>query len=459
MAKKKPSATEGTDIFQRVPPQSLEAERSVIGSMLLVNEVIDDVLQLLRADYFYNDAHREIYSAILQLHENGHRGIDAVTLAEALTKRATLETIGGPHAILNILETVPHAAHAEHYARIVREKWLQRTLIYTCTDILKTSYDSQEDVSDVLKEAERRIFEIAEQQENLSKIDIESILHDTWERIMERANNPDEVTGLTSGFVGLDKMTSGFQKTELVILAARPSMGKTAFVCNCALAMAGKGKTGVLIFSLEQSKLELAERFLCQFAKVDGHKVRQGNLDKFERDQILEASSELGTFPIFIDDVPGRTISQISAFARRMKRQSGIGCVIIDYLQLIEAEEKTMPREQQIATITRRLKFMAKELQIPVIALAQVNRGVEQRDDKKPKLSDLRESGAIEQDADLVIFLHREEVYNPSEENKGLADLIVAKNRSGPIGIAPLTWLKESMRFADRAQLQDYKGF
>ena len=457
MAKKKPDNNQ--DLLLRLPPQNLDAERSVIGSLLLVNEVIDDVLQILKADYFYNDNHREIFKAIVERYETGHRAIDAVTLFDILQKRGTLNDVGGATYILGILEAVPHSAHAEHYARIVREKWLQRTLIYTCTNILKDCYESQGEVGDLLNQAEQQIFAIAEQQENVAKVDIESILHDTWERIMERSEKDGEVSGVTSGFVGLDKLTGGFQKTELIILAARPSMGKTAFVCNCALAMAGKGKTGVLLFSLEQSKTELAERFLCQFSKVDGHKVRKGQLDKFERDQLLEAASELGKMPIYIDDVPGRTISQIGAFARRMKRQYEIGGMIIDYLQLIEAEDKNMPREQQIATITRRLKFIAKDLQIPVIALAQVNRGVEQRDDKRPKLSDLRESGAIEQDADVVLFLHREEVYDPSEENRGLADLIVAKNRSGPIGIAPLTWLKETMRFADRAQLQDYSGF
>ena len=451
------TTTQETDLFNRVPPQDLEAEKSVLGSVLLVNETIDDVIGIIRPDQFYNDAHRMIFSAIVDMHEDGIRGIDTVTLANALTKQGQLEEVGGPGYLIEVLESVPHAAHAEYYAKIVRDKWLQRSLIYTCTDILKETYSGTADTENVLARAEQRVFQIAEQQEDLDKTEIKAILMDAWDRICERTDQEGTISGVTTGFSGLDELTSGFQPAELLILAARPSMGKTAFVCNVGLSMARSAKCGVLMFSLEQSKLELAERFLCIHAKANGHKVRQGDLDEIERHALLEASNELGQFPIYIDDIAGRTMSQIGAVTRRMKRQYDIGCVIIDYLQLIEAEDKMMPREQQIASITRRLKFLSKELLIPVIALAQLNRGVEQREDKRPRLADLRESGAIEQDADVVMFLHRPEAYDP-EDRPGEADLIVAKNRSGPIGIARLTWMKESLKFGDYSPIQEPEG-
>ncbi len=443
-----PDAT--TNLFDRIPPQDLEAERSVLGSCLLQNDVIDDVLMLVRGNHFYSDAHQKMFAAILSMHEQGIRGIDAVTLSHELQKRGELEQIGGPTVLVRILETVPHAAHAEYYARIVRDKWLQRTLIDVCTETLRESYDSSDETEEILARAEQRVFSIVEQQESIDKFAIRDILDDTFARIFERMDQEGTISGLHSGFEGLDAVTSGFQPSELLVLAARPSMGKTALVCNFSLSIARDERQGVLLFSLEQSKLELAERFLCIQARIDGHKLRQGDLDEIEQHSLHEASNEMREFPLFIDDTAGRTISQIAAVARRIKRRYGIGIVIIDYLQLIESDDKNLPREQQISTITRRLKFLAKDLQIPVMALAQLNRGVEQREDKRPRLADLRESGAIEQDADIVMFLHRPEAYDP-EDRPGEADLIIAKNRNGPIGNVPLVWLREQLRFADRA--------
>jgi replicative DNA helicase len=346
---------------------------------------------------------------------------------------------------------VPHAAHAEYYARIVRDKWLQRSLIEACTDSLKEAYHGHEDVEDILARAERRVFGICEQQENISRMAIDDILDATFQRIFERMDQEGSVTGLHTGFYGLDDYTSGFQPSELIILAARPSMGKTALVCNFAMAVAKAGK-GILLFSLEQSKLELAERLLCIHAKIEGHKLRKGELNEFDQHTLMEAANEMRTFPIFIDDVAGRTMSQIAAIARRLKRRSQLDIVVIDYLQLIESEDRNMPREQQISSITRRLKFLAKDLSIPVIALAQLNRGVEQREDKRPRLSDLRESGAIEQDADIVMFLHRPEAYDP-EDRPGEADLIVAKNRHGPIGTVEMVWRREMLQFGDKSPI------
>jgi len=439
------------------PPSNVDAENSVLGCLMLVNDTVDQVLGILHVDQFYDDQNRRIFATITEMYERGDRGIDAVTLANELSKRGALDAAGGVAKLLEIMETVPHAAHAEYYAKIVREKWLQRQLIYTCNEILKEAHHSPDDINDILSRSEQKIFQIAEQQESLSRIDMRSILMETWDRINSRRDQEGTVSGLHSGFLGLNELTSGYQPSELIILAARPSMGKTAFVCNSTLAVSGIAKSGVLLFSLEQSKAELAERLLCIHARVDGHKVRQGNLDEMDHHALLEASTELSQFPIYIDDAPGRTMSQIAAVSRRMKRQHDIGIVIIDYLQLIEAEDKNQPREQQISSITRRLKFLAKDLDIPVIALAQLNRGVEQREDKRPRLADLRESGAIEQDADVVMFLHRPEAYDP-EDRPGEAFVIVAKNRSGPIGDAHLTWIKQQLRFADYSPLSQPEG-
>jgi replicative DNA helicase len=276
-------------------------------------------------------------------------------------------------------------------------------------------------------------------------------MQDAFERIFQRMDQEGAITGLTSGLFGLDDLTSGFQPSELIVLAARPSMGKTALACNFALNACKSGQ-GVLIFSLEQSKLELAERLLCIHAKITGHKLRKGELDEFDQSTLYDAAEELRTFPISIDDRAGQTMSQIAAIARREKRRSNVGLVVVDYLQLVEAEDRNLPREQQISSITRRLKFLSKDLNIPVMALAQLNRGVEQREDKRPRLSDLRESGAIEQDADIVMFLHRPEAYDPNDR-PGEADLIIAKNRHGPIGTVELVWLREMLRFGDKSPI------
>jgi replicative DNA helicase len=438
----------------RVPPQNLDAERGVLGSILLLNEAIDEVGETLKADHFYHDAHQKIYRAIHHLYENNVRGIDGVTLAEELDQRSELEEVGGAAYLAEILDSVPHAAHVRYYANIVRQKWMQRTLIYACTDILADSYEMTGEVDDLLQSAERRIFSILEQTENTGNIAIGDILMETFTRIDERINTVGDVSGTTTGFTDLDEQTTGLQPTELIILAARPSMGKTAFVCNVAEAVARKSGKGVLLFSLEQSNHELAERFLCIVAKVNGHDLRAGNLTDEQRDQLMEASDELHNLPLFIDDKPGRTMTQVAALARRQHRKSPLGVIIIDYLQLIEPEDKAAPREQQIAGISRRLKFLAKELQVPVIALAQLNRGVELREDKRPRLADLRESGAIEQDADMVMFLHRPDAYDP-EDRPGEAEIVVAKHRSGPTGIVRLTWRKEFMRFEDYSPMAD----
>lgn len=438
----------------RLPPQNLDAERGVLGSVLLMNEAIDEVGESLRADHFYHDSHHKIYAAVHDLYENNVRGIDPVTLAEELEKRGELEEIGGAAYIIEILDSVPHAAHIRYYAGIVREKWMQRTLISTCTEILSECYEPEGGVDELLQTSERKIFSIVEQQEDTSNIAISDILMDAFTRIDERINKDGSVTGVTTGFTDLDHQTTGLQPAELLILAARPSMGKTAFVCNIAEAIARVDRKGVMLFSLEQSNLELAERFLCITARVNGHDLRTCNLSNEQRDLLAAASDELHNLPLFIDDKPARTMSQISAISRRQHRKEPLGVIIIDYLQLIEPEDKRVPREQQIASISRRLKFLAKELNVPVIALSQLNRGVELREDKRPRLADLRESGSIEQDADKVMFLHRPDAYDPNDR-PGEAEIVIAKHRNGPTGIVKLTWRAEFMRFEDYSAVPD----
>jgi replicative DNA helicase len=432
----------------RLPPQNLEAEKCVLGSLLLQNNALDEIADFLRPDHFYNDAGRIVYDVMLKMHEAGIRGIDAVTLAEELDRRKLLAEVGSVLFLNELLEAVPHAAHVKYYANIVREKWVLRRLTEVCTDVLRVCYSGGDDTGETLQMAERGIFEILEQQTVGQKISMEDILIDAFDRIDARVARGGQISGLSTGFLDLDHQTNGFQPSELVILAARPSMGKTALVCNIAQAVAQESQTGVLVFSLEQSKLELAERFLSIQGRIDGHRMRKGQIDDAERHALMEASSVLSKLPIFIDDRPGRTVAQIGAIARRLRRRDKIGLIVIDYLQLIEADDRNISREQQIAQITRRLKGIAKEADVPLIALSQLNRGVELREDKRPRLADLRESGAIEQDADIVMFLHRPDAYDP-EDRPGLAEIIVAKHRSGPTGIVNLTWKKEHMRFLD----------
>jgi replicative DNA helicase len=439
----------------RLPPQDLEAERCVLGSVLIQNRAVDEVADFLAPEHFYADCNRKLFEAVRDMHERGIRGIDAVTIRAELEKRGTLEAVGGVPYILQVLEAVPHAAHVEYYGRIVQRKWQARSATDTASRGLNRLMGG-DDPDEVIPWMERELFSIAENSASAGKVAIADILEETFARILVRMETPGTVSGQPTGFSGLDDLLSGFQASELIILAARPSMGKTALVCNFALSMAIKG-CGVLLFSLEQSKLELAERLLCIQARINGHKLRQGDLSPEEHQELNTAAAFLGGLPIFIDDLAGQNMTRISAVARRMKRAHNIGVVIIDYLQLIEAEDRGIPREQQISSITRRLKFLAKDLSVPVIALGQLNRGVENREDKKPKLSDLRESGAIEQDADIVMFLHRPDAYDP-EVRPGEADLIVAKNRSGPVGTAPLTWMKTQLKFVDRSNLPEPEG-
>ena len=458
----------------QVPPQDLDAERSLLGAALLQSDVLDDVLLHVRVEDFYADQHRMVFDVLRSMYDKGSSGIDVITVGRELESRGELKDVGGPAFLARLVESVPFTHHAVHYAKIVRAKAVQRRLIEACTSTLSEAYEGLGESDDMVAMAEKRIYSIAEEDNNLSQLSIDAILHETFDKIFERMNQDGQVSGTKTGFYDLDAMTSGFHSSELLVLAARPAMGKTAFVCNLALAIAANAREdaqekvesgakdvkpdGVLIFSLEQGGTELAERLLSIHARLSGHKLRQGTLDEVEQHSLMHASNELREMPIFIDDTAGRTMSQIAAISRRIKRRSGLGLVIVDYLQLVEPDDKNLPREQQIASTTRRMKFLAKDLSIPVITLSQLNRAVEQREDKRPRLADLRESGAIEQDADIVMFLHRPEAYDP-EDRPGEAELIVAKNRAGPIGTVPLTWVRDQLRFADRAHVSTPDSF
>lgn len=449
----------GSAPIDRVPPQDLDAERGVIGCILLANDSLDEVTQNLSAEQFYLDAHQKIFGTMVELRNNQVNSIDAVILANALAKRGVLAAIGGIDYLEQLLNCVPHAGRVKYYADIVRDKWLLRRMIGTATEILRASYEESEDTAALLEKAEQSIFKIGQQKETGARLELRDILLRTFSRINDRIARGGAISGHTTGFRDLDTKINGLQASELVILAARPSMGKTAFVVNVAEAVAEISEAAVVLFSLEMSAEELAERFLCVRARLQVHKIRKGDLTEDEKELLADTAAELNNLPIYIDDQPGRNMSQINAICRRLARDQRhkLGLVVIDYLQLIEPEDKRAPREQQIAGITRRLKFLAKELQVPVLALAQLNRGVELRDDKRPRLADLRESGAIEQDADIVTFLHRPEMYD-SEDRPGEAEIVVAKNRNGPTGIVTLAFSRESMRFQDYSPLDADSG-
>ncbi|MCA9114548.1 MAG: replicative DNA helicase [Planctomycetaceae bacterium] len=450
-----------------LPPQNLDAEKSLLGSMLLDSTVVDDTVEIVQPRHFYLTAHQLVAEAIYRLHETHFGGVDVVTVAEELEKKGELAEAGGPAGLAELLESVPHAGHAKYYAGIVRDKFVQRSLRNACTTILQSIAEEGQDTDDLLTSAEQKIFQIVEQQGDTERLEIRDILFDALDSIKSRLEQDGSVSGVCTGLTELDSLTTGLHPAQLIIVAARPSMGKTAFVCNIAKSVAvaarkkheadGRPATetpagGVILFSLEQSRLELAERMLCIYGEFNGHHLKKGELEPDEQLRLLEASSRLSELPIFIDDSPGRSMAQISGICRRLKRRHQIGLVVIDYLQLIEPEDKNAPREQQVAQIARRLKFLGKEIDVPVIALAQLNRGVDLRQDKQPKLADLRESGAIEQDADLVLFLHRPDAYDP-EDRPGEAECIVAKHRNGPTGIITMTWLRESMRFVDHSNI------
>lgn len=437
------SAADNQGFQGRLPPQNLDAELSVLGSLFLSRHAVDEVMPLIKAEHFYADRNQRIFAAIVDLHSR-NSGVDAVIVAEELQARGELESVGGVEYLTTICETVPTAANARYYAQIVRDRWLERSVIYTCTELITSGFDREFAAEELLAAAETKILAISDQQVS-ETTDLTQILVAAMGRIQERRNNRGILSGLATGFTDLDQTTGGLQGGQLIVLAARPAMGKTAFVCSLAMHVTEQEKS-VLVFSLEMSKLELVDRLLCQQARINGHALRVGETTADQYSLLMDASETLSQRPLMIDDRAGITVSQMAAICRRQKRRGGLDLVIIDYLQLVQPEDKKTHREQQVAQMTRSLKILSKELDVPVIVLAQLNRQVEHRDNKRPHLSDLRESGAIEQDADMVWFLHRPSVYDP-EDRPGEAELLISKQRNGPTGIVTLAWLQSFMRF------------
>ncbi len=435
-------------ILERVPPQNLEAEQAVLGSMLIEREALIKAADILHQEDFYREANREVFQAVVNLHEHGE-AVDLVTVTDELRKRGLLENIGGVAYLTALANAVPTAANAEYYARIVEEKALLRELITVATDIVAKGYQGAEEVAVLIDDSERRIFEIAQRRSTEGYAAIRGVLLDAFERIEFLYSNKEGVTGVPTGFKGLDALTSGLQPSDLIVIAARPSMGKTTLLLNMARNAALSKSVPVAIFSLEMSKEQLAQRLLCAEAGVDGQRLRTGHLMDADWPRLSHALGRLSDAPVFIDDTPSISVMELRAKARRIKAEHDLGLIVVDYIQLMRTRGRVENRQQEISEISRSLKALARELKVPVIIGSQLSRAVEQRDDKKPMLSDLRESGAIEQDADLVAFIFREEYYKPDTEKKNVAEIIVAKQRNGPTGSVELVFMKEIGRFAD----------
>jgi replicative DNA helicase len=434
----------------RLPPQNLDAERCVLGSMLRDNEVIDVVTQILSAESFYLDAHRKIFQAISDLHNRGGQPVDLVLLDEELRKRGQLEDVGNVIYIAELWDAAPTAANAEYYAKIVRDKGIVRSLIHAGTEILRDAYEQSQPAEELLEDAERKILDVAQMGIAGQTITLEQAITETYRRIDDRATGKQKAGGLPTGFVDLNEITAGLHDSELIIIAARPSVGKTAFSLGIVRNVIVDEREPVFFVSLEQSRIELAERLLCAQARVDSHRMRKGTLSSDDMDRLIDAGGVLRNAKLFIDDSPVQSMLRIAANARRLKLRQGIKLVVVDYLQLIEPDNRRDPRQEQVAQISRRLKALAKELQIPVLALAQVNRASEDRQDHRPRLADLRESGSIEADADTVMLLHRPDRYEPGQ-HEGIVEVIIAKQRNGPTGEITLAYLKQYMRYEDYA--------
>jgi replicative DNA helicase len=433
-------------------PANVDAERAVLGSILLKPDVCDDIALVVRAEDFSDESHQLLYRHLLDLHDSGKR-IDATIVVERLKTQGDFERIGGAAALADVVQAVPHAAHATHYAAIVRDKALLRSLIDAGTDILRDAYDASDEPRQLLARAEEKIFSILERRSSAEAKPIQSVLEEVMVRMDARMKHEHTIGGVETGFTDLDQLCGGLHNSELVILAARPSMGKTAFAMNIAEHAAINLKQPVLFVSLEMAALELADRLLCSAAQVNGHRLRNGTISQEDRRRLVQKSSEIGSAPLFIDDTPSRTLTEIAAVARRLKRKQGLSMIVIDYLQLIEPDNPRDPRQEQVARIARRLKGMSRELDIPVLCLAQLNRQAEVSRDNRPRLNHLRESGAIEQDADVVMFVHREEYYQTNDEDRervrGQAEIIIAKQRNGPIGDVKLLWQHDFTRFVN----------
>ena len=441
--------------MERMPPASVEAEQAVLGAMLLKPDAVTTAAEELTADDFYRETHRLIFEAMMDLKERTEP-IDLVTLTEQLKKADKLTKIGGIPALSLIANSVPTAANVQYHARIVREKAQLRSLIHAATEIAGAAYEDAEDVEDIMDSAEKRILEVASGKRSKDFVPLQDILLNTLEQIEARYSNKGSITGLPTGFTELDHLTAGLQKSDLILVAARPSMGKTAFTLNIAAHVVLRAKEPVAFFSLEMSKEQLVQRLICSEGRIDSQRLRVGELEDKEWGDLIDTANRLSAAPLYIDDTPGITVMELRSKARRLKAEQGLSLIIIDYLQLMQGRTSKSGdnRQQEISEISRSLKALARELNVPVIALSQLSRSVESRQIKRPMLSDLRESGSLEQDADIVMFLYREDYYDPETENKNITEVIIAKHRNGPVDTVELTFLKQFTKFGNLSRMQ-----
>lgn len=433
------------DVF-RVPPNNIEAEQSVIGAMLLEKEAISAASEILVAEDFYKEAHKLIFEAILDLYEKDEP-VDLVTIVDILRGKGILETVGGITYLTNLAASVPTTANIKYYAKIVEEKSTLRKLIKSSSKIMEKSYEASEEVPAILDEAEKEIFDISQKAMVHDFEPISKILEKGFNEIEKMYLNKGSLTGVPTGFFDLDSKTSGFQRGDLVLIAARPSMGKTAFALNVAQYAALRNSNSVAVFSLEMSKEQLVYRMLCAEANVDMLKLRTGNLDDDDWVRLAKSAGPLASAKVFIDDTPGISVTEMRSKCRRLKIEHGLDMIVVDYLQLIQGRSKSENRQQEVSDISRSLKTLAKEIEAPVIALSQLSRAPEARADHRPMLSDLRESGSIEQDADVVCFLYRDEYYNKESDKKNIAEVIIAKQRNGPTGTVELAFIGKYTKF------------
>ncbi len=438
----------------RIPPHSVEAEQSVLGAMLLDKEAINTAIEIIRPDDFYKDANKEVYEAMLVLN-NRNEPIDLITLSEELKRRGTLESIGGLTYLANLSSSIATTANTKYYCEIVQEKSILRRLISTSNEVMGLAYDNSEDVNFIIDKAEKNIFDITQGAHKKGFFPISEVLLSSFAQIEERAANKGQLTGLTTGFSDLDYKLSGLQKSDLVLLAARPSMGKTALGVNIATnaSLRGGGKIG--LFSLEMSKEQLVQRIISATAHVDLQKIISGNMVDDEWLRVVNAMGPLSKMDIYIDDTAGISLMEMKAKCRRLKVEKGLDLIVVDYLQLMQADGKVESRQQEISAISRGLKAIAKEMECPVLALSQLSRAPELRSDHRPILSDLRESGAIEQDADVVLFLYRDEYYDKESEKKNIGEVIIAKHRNGPTGSIELVFKHEFTKFLNKEKYLD----
>ena len=436
--------------LQKIPPHDEEAEQAVIGSMLTDKDAVTSATEVLNQQDFYRNDNSTIFEAIANVYAKGEP-VDIITVKDELTSMGKFEAVGGIEYLALLPEKVPTTANVEKYIKIVENKSLLRYLIKTANELIDLGYSQNEEVEEIMDGAQKKIYDIMQKKSQRGYSSINDILVKSFEELEELSNNKKHITGVSSGFADLDKKTSGFHKSELILIAARPAMGKTAFALNIATNAAVLANQPVMVFSLEMSKEQCANRILCAQAMVDSQRVTQGDLTEEDWEKLAFASGQLSeSAGIYIDDTPGITVAEIRAKCRKLDIEKGLGLIVIDYLQLIRGSGKTSSREQEIAEISRSLKILAKEIDVPVIALSQLSRSPEARTDHRPMLQDLRESGSIEQDADIVMFIYRDDYYNPQSEQTNVAEIIMAKNRSGPVGTTELLWMPSFTKFVNK---------